>query len=120
MNKKIASAEFPEDDPFSILIWTAVWAGVAAGIYATVYFADLTAQILYGWFRKFAYLLVENDRRSFQNREYVAFTLQKERANGDYNVVQGIFDNKNQKIHDARVIISGSVDLAIKKGISFG
>ncbi|XZN92134.1 MAG: hypothetical protein ACM65M_04580 [Microcoleus sp.] len=107
-------------DPFTILIWTAVWAGVSAGIYATVYFANLTAQIIYEWFRKFAYLLVENDRRYFQNREYVAFTVQQAMATGDYNVVEGIFDNKNQKIYDARVIRSDSVDTTIKQAHSYG
>ena len=107
-------------DPFTILIWTAVWAGVSAGIYATVYFANLTAQIIYEWFRKFAYLLVENDRRSFQNREYVAFTVQQAMASGDYNVVEGIFDNKNQKIYDARVMQADSVDIKIKQAHSNG
>lgn len=107
-------------EPFSILIWAAVWAGVSAGIYATVYFANLTAQIIYEWFRKFAYLLVENDRRSFLNREYVAFTVQQAMASGDYNVVEGIFDNKNQKIYDARVMQADSVDIKIKQAHSNG
>ena len=120
MNKKIASAEFPEDgkmDTLSILIWTALWAGVSAGIYAIVYFANLTAQIIYEWFRKFAYLLVENDRRSFQNREYLAFTVLKDMDSGSYQIVQGIFDNKNQKICAARVIQADSVDFSIKTGL---
>ena len=107
-------------DPLTILIWTAVWAGVSCGIYATVYFANLTAQIIYEWFRKFAYLLVENDRRSFENRDYVAFTVQKAMASGDYNVVEGIFDNKKQKIYDARVIQADSVDYKIKQAHSNG
>ena len=104
MNKKNASAEFPEDDPF--------------GIYATVYFANLTAQILYGWFKKFADLLVENDRRSLQDREYVAFTVWRGINSGDYKIVQGIFDNKNTKIYDARVIQADSVDTKIKQAHS--
>lgn len=107
-------------DPFTILIWAAVWAGVSAGIYATVYFVNLTAQIIYEWFRKFAYLLVQNDRRSFENREYVAFTVQQAMKSGDYNVVEGIFDNKNQKVYDARVIQAGSVDAKIKEAHSYG
>lgn len=107
-------------DPLSILIWTAVWAGVSAGIYAVVYFANLTAQIIYEWFRNFAYLLVQNDRRSFQNREYVAFTVQQAMASGDYNVVEGIFDNKNQKVYDAKVMKAGSVDATIKQAHSYG
>ena len=107
-------------DPLTILTWAAVWAGVSAGIYATVYFANLTAQIILSWFRNFAYLLVENDRRSFENREYVAFTVQQAMASGDYNVVEGIFDNNNQKVYDARVIQAGSVDLRIKQAHSNG
>lgn len=107
-------------DPLSILIWTAVWAGVSAGIFTVVYFANLTAQIIYEWFRKFAYLLVQNDRRSLQNREYVAFTVQQAMASGDYNVVEGIFDNKNQKVYDAQVMKAGSVDYKIKQAHSYG
>jgi len=102
-------------DPFTILIWAAVWAGVSAGIYATVYFANLTAQIILSWFRNFAYLLVENDRRSFENREYVAFTVQQAMASGDYNVVEGIFDNKKGEVYKAQVNRASSIDLKIKQ-----
>lgn len=109
-------------EPLTMLIWAAVWAGVAAGIYTVVYFADLTAQIVLRWFRNFAYLLVENDRRSFQNREYVAFTVQQAMASGDYNVVEGIFDNKNKKLYDesVRVMKASSVDSRIKEAHSYG
>lgn len=96
MNKKIASAEFPEGTP-------------------VVYFANLTAQILYGWFKNFAHLLVESDLRSFQDREYVAFTVWEDMDSSDYKIVQGIFDNRNQKVYDARVIQADSVDLIIKQ-----
>lgn len=111
-------------EPLTILLWTAVWAGVAAGIYATAYFLDLTFQILDKWFKKFAYLMVAYDRRSFQNREYVAFTVQKAMASGDYNIVQGIFDNRNQKIYDATAYIPESnystIDAAIKQAHNYG
>ena len=101
MNKKIASAEFPEGTP-------------------VVYFANLTAQIIYEWFRKFAHLLVENDLRSFQDREYVAFTVWEDMDSSDYKIVLGIFDNRNQKVYDARVIQADSVDLRIKQAHSDG
>lgn len=108
MNKKIASAEFPEDDSF----WARIF---ATGLYVTVYFADLNAHILLSWFRNFDYLLVKNDRRSFQDREYLAFTVLKDIDSGSCQIVQGIFDNKSQKIYDARVIQAGSVDPIIKQ-----
>ena len=107
-------------DPLSILIWTAVWAGVSAGIYAVVYFANLTFEIIIGWFQKFAYLLVQNDRRSFQNRDYIAATITQAVENRDYNVVECIFDNKNKKVYDARVMKAGSVDTTIKQAHSYG
>lgn len=107
-------------EPLTLLLWAAVWAGVSAGIYVTVYFANLTFEIIIGWFKKFAYLLVENDRRAMENREYVAFTLKTAMQNKDYNVVQGIFDNKNQKVHDARIIKASSVDMTIKQAHSYG
>ncbi|WP_449417510.1 hypothetical protein [Phormidium nigroviride] len=111
MNKKIASAEFPEDDSF----WASFWAGFAAGIYPIVYFAHLTAQIIYECFKKFAYLLVENNPSSFQDREYLAFTVWKGMDSGSYQIVLGIFDNKNKKLCDARVIQADSVDSLIKQ-----
>ncbi|MEG3860755.1 hypothetical protein [Microcoleus sp. herbarium12] len=120
MNKKIASPEFPEDkDPLFILLRAAVSAGVSAGIYVTVYFADLTAQIILSWFRNFAYLLVENDRRSFQETEYVGFVICQPMDSGGYKIFQGIFDTKNSRIYDARVIQANSVAPTIKNGISF-
>jgi len=101
MNKKIASAEFPEESPL-------------------VYFAHLTVKIIIGWFKKFDHLLVENDPRSFQDRDYLAFTIWKDIDSGSYKIVLGIFDNKNQKVCDARVIQAGSIDPKIKQAHSNG
>jgi len=107
-------------EPLSILIWTAVWAGVSLGIYATVYFSNLTFQIVHKWFLNFSYLMVANDRRSSENRENIAFTVQKAMQSGDYNIVQGIFDNRTGDVRDARVIQAGSVDTTIKQAHSNG
>ncbi|HBE49826.1 MAG TPA: hypothetical protein DDW76_13785 [Cyanobacteria bacterium UBA11369] len=96
MNKKIVSAEFPE------------------GI-KVVYFANLTIQIIVSWFKNFGHLLVENDRRSFQDREYIGFTIWRGMERAGYQIVQGIFASKNQKVYDARVIQASSVDLSIKQ-----
>ena len=108
-------------EPLSLLIWAAVWAGVSACLYVTVYFLNLTFQILVDWFRTFAYLMVENDRRAIRNRDKICFTkMQEDIENGDYNVVQGIFDQKEGEVYDARVIKAGSVDNKIKEAHSYG
>ena len=104
------------------------------GVYVTVYFCHLTLQILVDWFKKFAYLMVENDRRAIRDREKIAFTLKKAIANddfnrvklpflhakGEFNVIQGIFDQKEGEVYDARVIKAGSVDNKIKEAHSYG
>ena len=108
------------DPLFTPILLAAIWAGVAAGIYVVVYFADLTFGIISGWFKNFAYLLVENDRRAMENREYLAFTIKTAMATKDYNIVQGIFDTKNQKIYDARAIKTDSIDSKIKEVHSYG
>lgn len=107
-------------EPLTLLIWAAVWAGVSACLYVTVYFLNLTFQILVNWFRTFAYLMVENDRRAIRNREKIGFTLQKSIANEDFNFVQGIFDQKAGEVYDTRVIKAGSVDEKIKEAHSYG
>lgn len=100
-------------DPFSILMWTAVMAGVAAGIYTTVYFIDLTVSILYQWFQNFAYLIVNNDRRSLRNREYLRATIKNALDSGEY--AQIIFNNQTEDIHDARYIKTQRVDPEIRE-----
>ena len=110
-------------EPLSLLIWAAVWAGVSACLYVTVYFLNLTFQILVDWFRTFAYLMVENDRRAIGNRKNIGFSvmdLQNSIANRDYNVVQGIYDQKAGEVYDARVIKAGSVDEKIKEAHGYG
>jgi hypothetical protein len=126
-------------EPLSLLIWAAVWAGVSACLYVTVYFLNLTFQILVDWFRTFAYLMVENDRRAIRDRDKIFFSatqLKKAIANddfnvvhlnfnslqakGEFNVIQGIFDQKAGEIYDARVIKAGSVDEKIKEAHSYG
>lgn len=104
MNKKISSAisEF------------------LGNISPSVYFADLTVEIIRTWFKKFAHLLVENDPRSFQDREYLAVTVWKDIGTETYQIIQVIFDNKNQTIYDARVIKADSVDSVIKQAHSDG
>lgn len=102
-------------DPLSILIWTAVWAGVSAGIYVAVYFANLTLQILANWFRQFAYLIVENDRRPIRDRERLAVTVKEKINNGDYRIAQGIFNNQTDTFEEARVLTGRSVDWNIER-----
>lgn len=104
----------------TLLIWAAVWAGVSACLYVTVYFLNLTFQILVDWFRTFAYLMVENDRRAIRNRGKIGFTVQKSIESGDCNIVQGIFDQKEGEFYDARVIKAGSVDEKIKEAHGYG
>ena len=101
MNKKIVLAELPEGIP-------------------VVYFANLTTQIIFSWFKNFAHLVVANDPRSFQDREYLAVTVWKDIGTETYKIIQVIFDNKNQIIYDARVIKADSVDSVIKQTHSDG
>lgn len=101
-------------DPLSILIWTAVWAAVSAGIYVTVSFANLTLKILAEWFRRFAYLIVQNDRRSLRDRECLAFTVKQALSSGEYKIAQGIFNNQTETIEDARVVNASSLDWNIQ------
>lgn len=98
-------------DPLSILIWTAVWAGVSACIYVTVYFANLTFQIIAGWFQQFAYLMGAYD---------VGFTVRKAMANGEVVYVQGMFDTSNDKVKQARVINTSSVDSEVQRFHDYG
>jgi len=107
-------------EPLTLLIWAAVWAGVSACLYVTVYFLNLTFQILVDWFRTFAYLMVENDRRAIRNRDKIFFTVQEDIENEDYNIVQGVLDQKAGEIYDARVIKAGYVDEKIKEVHSYG
>jgi len=96
------------------------WSGFFDGFYVTVYFLNLSFQILVDRFRKFYYLIVENERRPIKNREKIGFTLQKAIESGDCNIVQGIFDQKAGEVYDTRVIKAGSVDEKIKEAHSYG
>jgi hypothetical protein len=96
------------------------WSGISAGIYAKVYFVNLTLQILVNWFRQFADLMVESDRRDIKDRDYLGFTMLKQTESEDYQVVQGIFAQKDGKVYDARVIVASSVDSQILKDRDFG
>jgi hypothetical protein len=98
-------------DPLSILILTVIWAGVSAGIYAIVYFANLTFQIIAGWFKQFAYLMGEYD---------VGFTVRKAMADGNVVYVQGIFNTSNDKVKEARVIKPSSVDSEVERLHNYG
>ncbi|MFP5272057.1 hypothetical protein [Coleofasciculus sp.] len=106
-------------EPLSLLLWAAVWAGVNAGIYVGVYFASLTLEKLAYWFKKFAYLIIENDRRNLKDREYLAFTVKQAIDTGNYKYAQGIFNTQKEEIHDARGIEAGSVDLKIRNAHLF-
>ncbi|HIK12892.1 MAG TPA: hypothetical protein IGS52_21975 [Oscillatoriaceae cyanobacterium M33_DOE_052] len=101
-------------DPLSMLLWAAVWAGVAAGIYVTVYFVDLTLEIIASWFRRFAHLIVQNDRRAIGDRDYLAFTVKQAINTGNYKIAQGIFNTRTEEIYDARAIEAGSLDSKIQ------
>ncbi len=112
-------------DPVTVLTWAVVWAVVSASIYTVVYFANLTFEIIYNWFRGFAYLLVANDRRALANREGVAFTALDTRIkdaiqNKDCNIVQGVFDNRTGKIIGSRVMKASSLDPTIKEAHNYG
>lgn len=108
-------------DPVTILIWTAVWAGVSAGIYATVYFANLTFQIVFNWFRQFAYLMVANDRRvPIKNRDHIAATIANKVEDGDFNIVAVDFNQKTGKVETAKVHKAGSIDDRIKQAHDHG
>ncbi len=112
-------------DPVTVLTWALVWAVVSASIYTIVYFANLTFEIIYQWFSKFAYLLVANDRRALANREAVGFTALNTKIkdaiqSDDCNIVQGVFDNQTGKIIGARVMKAGSLDPTIKEAHNYG
>lgn len=108
-------------DPLSILIWTAVWAGVSAGIYAIAYFTDLTLQIVFNWFRKFAYLIVENDRSiPIKNRNHLAATIKSELANDNVGYVCVNFNQRTGEVEDAKVMEAGSIDDRIKQVHDYG
>ncbi|GAA4683392.1 hypothetical protein [Phytohabitans rumicis] len=74
-----------------------------ANIAAAVYIVFLTITEIVSWFR--------NNRRLSQNdtRE-VGFTLQKRLANGDYNTIQGVFNQSTNEIAAIREVNSSSVD----------
>ena len=93
-------------DPLSLLIWTAVWAGVSAGVYVIVYFANLTFQIIAGWFQQFAYLMGAYD---------VGFTVRRAMADGNAVYVQGMFNTSNDKVKQARVIKASTVDSEVQR-----
>jgi len=106
-------------EPLTLLLWAAVWAGVNAGIYVGLHFFCLTLEILANWFKKFAYLIVENDRRSLKNREYLAFTVKQAIDDGNYKIAQGVFNTKTEEVHDARGIEADSVDSKIRNAHLF-
>jgi hypothetical protein len=108
-------------DPLSILIWTVVWAGVSAGIYAIVYFANLTFQIVFNWFRQFAYLITANDRRiPIRNRNDLSATVFRHLQNDDYNVVTVNYNQRTGEVEDAKVMQAGSVDSDILQAHNYG
>ncbi|MFB2918025.1 hypothetical protein [Aerosakkonema funiforme] len=118
-------------DPLSILTWAVVWAAVSASIYTVVYFANLTFEIIYNWFRGFAYLLIANDTRPLANREGVGFTAINSNTltnkikdaiqnPKDINIVQGVFDNRTGKIIGSRVMNASSLDPTIKEAHNYG
>lgn len=90
------------------------------GVWPKVYFALLTVSSLVSWFRQFANLMVESDRREIKDRDYLGFTLLKKTESENYQVVQGIFAQKDSKVYDARVIEASSVDAEILKAHDFG
>lgn len=107
MNVKLMSAsDYPWDD------WIALW--------PKVYFVNLTLQILANWFRQFADLMVESERRDIKDRDYLGFTLLKQTESENYQFVQGIFAQKDSKVYKARVIEASSVDSQILKAHDFG
>lgn len=92
--------------------WDAVW--------PKVYFALLTISSLVSWFRQFADLMIESDRRDIKDRDYLGFTVLKQTKSEDYPVVQGIFAQKDSKVYDARVIEASSIDSQILKAHDSG
>jgi hypothetical protein len=108
-------------DPLSILIWTAVWAGVSAGIYVTVYFANLTFQIVFNWFRQFAYLITANDRSiPIRDRSHLSATVFRNLQNDDFNVITIDYNQRTGEVEDAKVMQAGSVDYKIQQAHDYG
>ncbi|WP_449417511.1 hypothetical protein [Phormidium nigroviride] len=112
-------------EPLTILTWAVVWAVVSATTYTVVYFANLTFEIIYQWFRGFAYLLVANDTRPLANREGIGFTALNNKIKGaiqsnDCNIVQGVFDNRTGKIISTKVMKASSFDSTINEAHNYG
>lgn len=103
----MSASDYPWD------AWSALWP-------TKVYFAHLSLSSLVSWFRQFAYLMVESDRRDIKDRDYLGFTLLKQTKSKNYQFVQGIFAQKDSKVYDARVIEASSVDSEILKAHDFG
>ncbi|KPQ39238.1 MAG: hypothetical protein HLUCCO16_08910 [Phormidium sp. OSCR] len=91
-----------------------------SGAWPKVYFVLLTVSSLVSWFRQFADLMVESDRREIKDRDYLEFTLLKKTESENYQVAQGIFAQKDSKVYDVRVIEASSVDSEILKAHDFG
>ena len=83
-----------------------ILAAVAA--FSLVVWAIINRQKIIDWFR---------NKRPIRNPQEVAFTLKSKIANGDYEVIQGFFNQQTATFsEDTQVIQSSQMDPAMMRG----
>jgi len=75
--------------------------GLLIGSLLTIAF--LTYEEIMNWFE-------ENLDTLYSNKNYLAFTIQDNLDNGNYKVVQGVLDPRNDNIIDGRVVEAEEID----------
>jgi hypothetical protein len=74
----------------------------------TLWLAAIGWNTVVGWFREHETLVAEDLER-------VGFTLQRELANGNYEVVQGVFDRRTDKVMAGRKMVSPHLDEKLRE-----
>lgn len=85
-------------------IMTALW-GIALAIYRFI--VVLCSEVV-NWFQERTALVMSD-------RDNLAFTIQEHMENGDVNYVQGIFNQREEEIVDARKINGQDADLGMRQ-----
>ncbi|NES65446.1 MAG: hypothetical protein F6K24_09380 [Okeania sp. SIO2D1] len=113
-NKKTAMDDYGD-------FWGVVWTQVAAGIYTIVYFANLTFQIVFNWFKQFAYLIAANNHRiPIINRNHLAATVCRNLDNNNVCLITVDFNQTTGEVENAEVMRASSVDSTIEQAHDYG
>ena len=81
-----------------VLVLWGIAALLTAAFFACIYWNDIV-----NWFR-------ERSRIKASDRQNIAFTLKKKMSDGDFTVVQGIFNDRTEQIVEGRKMVSSKID----------